>query len=104
VLNKADRLEAAAREQLARDWPDALLLSSRDPADIAALRERILAFFQRDMVEEELVVPYAQQRVVAEAHTTTHVLAESHDEHGTRLLLRAAPETLARLRSLLAKA
>ena len=104
VLNKADRLEAAAREQLARDWPDALLLSSRDPADIAALRERILAFFQRDMVEEELVVPYAQQRVVAEAHATTHVLAESHDEHGTRLLLRAAPEALARLRSLLAKA
>jgi GTP-binding protein HflX len=101
VLNKADRLDPAAREQLARDWPDALLLSSRDPADVAVLRERILAFFQRDMVEEELVVPYVKQRVVAEAHATAHVLAESHDEHGTRLRLRAAPETLARLRSLL---
>ncbi len=83
------------------DWPDALLLSSRDPADVAALRERIVAFFERDMVEEELLVPYAQQRVVAEAHATTHVLAESHDEHGTRLRVRAAPEALARLRSLL---
>ena len=103
VLNKADRLDPTAREQLAHDWPDALLLSSRDPADIAALRERITAFFERDMVEEELVVPYAQQRVVAEAHATTHVLAESHDEHGTRLRLRAAPETLARLRALLEK-
>jgi GTP-binding protein HflX len=101
VLNKADRLDPAAREQLAHDWPDALLLSSRDPADIAALRERLVAFFQRDMVEEELVVPYTQQRVVAEAHATTQVLAESHDEHGTRLRLRAAPEALARLRALL---
>jgi GTP-binding protein HflX len=103
VLNKADRLDAAARAQLAHDWPDALLLSSRDAADVATLRERITAFFERDMVEEELLVPYTQQRITAEAHATTHVLAESHDEHGTRLRLRAAPEAIARLRSLLAK-
>jgi GTPase len=102
VLNKADRLDAAQRESLAREWPDALLLSSRDPADAAALRERIVAFFERDMVEEELVVPYAQQRVVAEAHASTRVLRESHDEHGTHLALRAPPEALARLRSMLA--
>jgi hypothetical protein len=38
---------------------------------------------------------------VAEAHATAHVLAEHHDEHGTRLRLRAAPEVLARLRKLL---
>jgi GTP-binding protein HflX len=98
VLNKADRLDAAQREQLARDWPDALLLSSRDPADVAALRERIVSFFERGMVEEELVVPYAQQRIVAEAHATARVLSETHDEHGTRLRLRATPEVLARLR------
>jgi len=104
VLNKADRLDAAQREQLARDWPDALLLSSRDPADAAALRERIVSFFERDMVEDELVVPYTQQRVVAEAHASVRVLSEHHDEHGTRLRVRAAPEALARLRSLLTKA
>jgi GTP-binding protein HflX len=98
VLNKADRLDAEARSRLAAEWPDALLLSSRDPADVAALRERIVAFFQRDMVEAELVVPYTQQRVVAEAHASTHVLEERHDEHGTRLRLRAGPEVLARLR------
>jgi GTP-binding protein HflX len=98
VLNKADRLDAAQREQLARDWPDALLLSSRDPADVAALRERIVSFFERGMVEEELVVPYAQQRIVAEAHASARVLSETHDEHGTRLRLRATPEVLARLR------
>jgi GTP-binding protein HflX len=98
VLNKADRLDPEARARLAAEWPDALLLSSRSPADVAALRERIVAFFQRDMVEAELVVPYAQQRVVAEAHASAHILEECHDEHGTRLRLRAAPEVLARLR------
>jgi GTP-binding protein HflX len=101
VLNKADRLEPAAREALASEWPDALLLSSRDPADVAKLRERIVAFFERDMAEEELLVPYAQQRVVAEAHASTHVLSEMHDEHGTRLRVRAEPAALARLRGML---
>jgi GTP-binding protein HflX len=98
VLNKADRLDAEARALLAAEWPDALLLSVREPADVSALRDRIVAFFERDMEEAELVVPYAQQRLVAEAHATARVLSETHDESGTRLRVRATPEVLARLR------
>ena len=98
VLNKADRLDAAARERLAREWPEALLLSAKDPADVAVLRERILACFELGMVDCELLVPYAQQRVVGEAHASCRVLSESHEETGTRLLLRARPEVIARLR------
>ena len=102
VLNKADRLDAAAREQLARGLAGrAAALLARPAPTWRALRERITAFFERDMVEEELLVPYAQQRVAAEAHATTNVLAETHDEHGTHLRVRAAPEAIARLRSLL---
>jgi GTP-binding protein HflX len=103
VLNKADRLEAETRVRLARDWPDALLLSVRDAADVATLRERIVAHFERGHVEAELLIPYAQQRVVAEAHATARVLAESHDESGTRLRVRATPEVLERLREKLAR-
>ncbi len=101
VLNKADRIDAATRVRLALAWPDGLLLSCRDPADVATLRARIVEFFERDMVEAELVVPYTQQRVVAEAHAATRVLSETHDETGTRLRVRAEPETLARLRAAL---
>jgi GTP-binding protein HflX len=104
VLNKVDRLDAAAREQIAAAHPDALLLSAKRPEDAAALREDLLAFFERDMEEAELVVPYALQRVVAEAHANGHVLAESHDATGTHLRVRATPEVLARLRASLAPA
>jgi GTP-binding protein HflX len=103
VLNKADRLDAETRARLARDWPDALLLSVRDAANVSALRERIVAHFERGHVEAELVVPYAQQRVVAEAHAAARVLAESHDESGTRLRVRATPEVLERLREMLSR-
>jgi len=101
VLNKADRLDAEARERLASQWPDALLVSARDPQDVAALRARIVAFFQRDRVEAELLVPYAKQRVVGEAYACAQVLAETHDEQGTRLRVRATPQALARLRAAL---
>jgi GTP-binding protein HflX len=101
VLNKADRLDAETRARLAGEFPDALLLSVRDAADVATLRERIVAHFERGHVEAELTVPYARQRVVAEAHATARVLEERHDESGTRLRVRATPEVLGRLREML---
>jgi GTP-binding protein HflX len=99
VLNKIDRVDAAARERLASEWPDALLLSVRDPADVALLRERILGFFERDMVEAEILVPYARQRVVGEAHAACRVLSELHEETGTRLRVRGRPDVVERLRA-----
>lgn len=101
VLNKADRLDAATRERLAREWPEALLLSARAPADVAALRERLVAFFERGAVEAELSVPWAKQRVVAEAHARARVLDARSDAEGTHLRLRAQPEVIARLQALL---
>jgi GTPase len=101
VLNKIDKVDAATRERLAAEWPDAVLLSVKEPADVGKLRQRIVAFFERDMVEEDLVVPYAKQRVVGEAHSSCRVVEESHDEHGTRLRVRARPEVIARLRAAL---
>ncbi len=99
VLNKADRIDADTRARLATEWPDGILVSAKDPADVAALRERILAFFERDMEEADLFVPYTKQRLVGEAHTSARVLAERHDEAGTHLRVRARPDVLARLRT-----
>ncbi len=99
VLNKADRVDPDTRARLALEWPDAVLVSAKDPADVAALRERILAFFERDMEEADLFVPYTKQRIVGEAHTNARVLAERHDEAGTHLRVRARPDVLARLRT-----
>jgi GTPase len=101
VLNKIDKVDAATRARLAIEWPDAIQTSAKDPEAVARLRERIVAFFERDTVETELVVPYAKQKLVGEAHTSCRVLAESHDEHGTRLRLRARPEVIERLRAAL---
>ncbi len=99
LLNKADRLDEARRAELADAYPDALLLSSRSRPDVTALHARIVAFFERDMVEAELLVPYAQQRLVGEIHAACRVIAERCDESGRHLRVRAHPAVVARLRA-----
>ncbi len=76
VLNKADRLDHAERESRRREFPDAEILSAKTPADVARLRERILSFFEREMIDQEIFVPYAMQRLVHAAHESCRVLAE----------------------------
>lgn len=99
VLNKADKLAPEERAARIAEFPDAILLSAKDADDVTRLHAHIVGFFERDMVDEELFVPYAQQRIVSAAHEACRVLDESHDEHGTRLRVRARPEVVARLRA-----
>ena len=91
----------AARRAGAPPIRDALLLSAKSPADVARLREHIVEFFEREMIEDELVVPYAQQRVMSEIHASCRVLTEAYDEAGTRLRVRGPREVVARLRAAL---
>ncbi|MBX3026988.1 GTPase HflX [bacterium] len=99
VLNKADRLDAARRDDLRAAYPDALLLSARLPDDVAALRARIVQFFERDFVEAELLIPYARQRLVGDVHAACRVLDERCDDAGRHLRVRAHPAVIARLRA-----
>jgi GTP-binding protein HflX len=99
VLNKADCLDELARARVLAAHPDALLVSVKSREDLARVRERILAHFERDMEEAEVVVPYAHARLVAYAHEHGHVLDEKHEADGTHLRVRVSPAMLARLRA-----
>jgi len=101
VLNKSDKLDDERRNQLRQMYPDAVLLSAKVAADVAHLRERIIEVFEREMIDEEIVVPYAQQRVVSTIYESCRVLAETCDEVGTHLRVRGRPEVVARLRAAL---
>jgi hypothetical protein len=47
-------------------WPDAVVLSAKDPADVARLHGALAAFFARDLVEAELRVPWDRQQLRGE--------------------------------------
>jgi GTPase len=98
LLNKVDRLDEEARAALVARHPDAVLLSAHDPGDVAALRQRIIHFFESAMVDEALIIPYARQGVVGDIYEHARVVSETFDESGRNLVVRALPATLAKLR------
>jgi GTP-binding protein HflX len=104
VLNKIDRVDAAGRAALADRYPTALQLSARDPADVAALRERLIEQFAGKLEDAELDVPWAAHRVVHAIHERATVLAEHHHDAGTRLTIRAPSRVVAELRAALSAA
>jgi len=65
------------------------------------MRDRIVAWFERDMADAELFVPWAKGAVIGEIHARVRVLTESYEESGTRFAVRGKREDVARLRSLL---
>jgi GTP-binding protein HflX len=103
VLNKCDRLDEAARAALADEMPDAFLMSAKSPEDVAALRERVIDFFEREMAEDDLFVAYSDHRMVHAIHEACRVLGESHLETGTRLHVRAPRPVIDSLRASLAR-
>jgi GTP-binding protein HflX len=101
LLNKIDRVEEEQRTALAAEFPDALLVSARDPTDIARVHARVVEFFLEGAEEVELFIPWSKHAVVAAARESAVVTREEHEDDGTRLTVRATPLALARLRSML---
>jgi GTPase len=99
VLNKKDRLTPEQCEELAREFPDAILISTRDTNDIAMLRDNLLEFFEREMIDETVFLPYNLKGAIGEIRAQMRVLDEAFDEHGVQLRVRALPTQLERLRS-----
>ena len=96
VFNKIDGVgdaaaEEAARQSLSLRWPDAVIMSARRPADVARLRERLIAFFARDLVEQEVRIPYDQQHLRGEIFAACEVLGERYEEDGVYFRVRAHP-------------
>jgi len=100
VLNKIDKVAPAERDELAREFPDALLVSAKDPADVQRLREAIVGAFEASMTEVDLVVPYDAGRAIGEIHKV-HVLSESYEPDGVHYRVRASDSAIERVRALL---
>src|SRR5688572_24240933 len=103
VFNKIDKGgdEAAQREReaaLRAQHPECIVMSAKREADVARLREAITTFFQRDLVEAELFLPWSAQNLRGEIFASCKVLEERSDGDGSFLRIRGEPEAVKRLR------
>ena len=103
VLNKRDRLGPEDLASLKAEYPEALLLSTRSREDLKALRERIMRYFEREMIDEKLRLPFTAQGALAEIRVRMRVLSEDYDAEGLTILVRSTPEHLAVVKEKLAR-
>ncbi len=104
VFNKIDRVgdEAAQAEVTARlraEWPDALVVSAKRPADVARLHTALAAFFTRDLVETELRVPWDRQQLRGAIFAACQVLEERAEADAAVFRVKASADVLAKLQA-----
>jgi GTP-binding protein HflX len=102
VFNKIDRLgdEAVQREReslLRAQYPKCIMMSAKREGDVAKLRVAIVAFFQKDLVEAELFLPWSAQKLRGEIFANCEVLEERGGDDGTTFRVRGEPEAVKRL-------
>lgn len=98
ILNKRDRLDDKQTEALKAEFPEAVLISTRDQNDLSQLRDKIMSYFESSMIDEDIFVPFTAQGVIGEIRAKMRVLGESYDGNGATLKVRGTPETIAQIK------
>ena len=103
VFNKIDHVgdaeaQAECAAMLREKYPDCVVMSARRPDEVAQLRASIVAFFQKDLIEDTLFLPWSEQQLRGEIYANCQVLEESADENGALFRIRAEAEAITALR------
>jgi GTP-binding protein HflX len=103
VFNKIDHVgDAAAQAEreaaLQIRYPDCVVMSARRPDDVAKLRQAIVAFFQQNLVEAELFLPWSAQQLRGGIYASCQVLEEYSDSEGAFFRVRGEPNVVENLR------
>jgi GTP-binding protein HflX len=103
VFNKIDCVgdadaQAARTAALSAQYPDCMVMSARREDDVARLHAAIRTFFQKDLVEAELFLPWSAQQLRGEVFANFEVLEERANDEGTFFRIRGEPDTLGGLR------
>ncbi len=91
VFNKVDLLDGEARSALEGRYPLALRVSAETGEGTGELVERIAQAAAAADAHLEVLIPYQRGDLVSVAHERCHIVSETHEEAGTRLVLLVGP-------------
>jgi GTP-binding protein HflX len=109
VFNKidfvGDATAQAEREAALRiKYPDCVVMSARRPDDVAKLHQMIVTFFQQDLVESEIFLPWSAQQLRGKIYASCQVLEERSESDGTFFRVRGEPDAVKKLHDQLSPA
>ncbi len=94
VFNKADLVkEFFLPKLMERSYIGSVVVSSFRPEDMMRTRNAIYDFFEQDMVEMELVVPYQDTWLQSQIHEYSKVLQKEYLEDGAHFRIRVMRST-----------
>ena len=104
VFNKIDHVgdaeaQAACTAALRAQYPDCIVMSARNPYDVARLHRAIVAFFQQDLTEATIFLPWTAQQARGEIYAHCAVLEERADAEGAYFHVRGEADTINRLQA-----
>jgi GTPase len=100
VLNKADLLSEAEREEAELDHPEAVLISAQEGEGLDDLRERIEKAFEETLTEVELLIPYSEGGRLHELHEVAGELERTDREDGVLVHAKVPSAELHRFQDL----
>jgi GTP-binding protein HflX len=92
ILNKRDCLTAPQELELQNEYPEALMISALNKDDLKILREKIMLYFEKDMQDGDIFVPYSAKGIVGEIRAIMRVLDETYNEKGVSFRVRASSD------------
>lgn len=95
VYNKIDRLDNPHQKERLLRLPDSVAISAQGGEGIAALLERIRAFFRRLRVDAVLLIPYGDSGLLARLYDRGAVNAVEYTDGGIRVHASLPPEETA---------
>lgn len=98
VLNKSDQLSIEQQQALMKEFPDAMMTSTRNPADVSKLHKYIVDVAQQEMIEDEIIVPYTAKGIIGEIRSSMSVVNEDYEYNHIKLTVRSNAIDLARLK------
>lgn len=109
IFNKIDHVgdaiaQAECASKLRAQYPGCIVMSARRPEEVAELRLAIIAFFQKNLVEAELFLPWSAQQRRKDIYADCQVLSEHADETGAFFQVRGEADAIEKLRQQLAPA
>jgi GTP-binding protein HflX len=96
VLNKADALDADARQAVMFRHPEGILVSALTREGLTDLSEAIVAEFEKRLIDIELLVPYREGGLLSELHDLAGDLEREDTPEGVRVAMRLPRPVAAR--------
>jgi GTPase len=98
VFNKIDLLSREETAALKCEFPDALFISTKNNEDIKILYTYIRGFFEKEMSDESVFVPYHMKGAVGDIRESLRIINERYENDGIYFIVRGKKENIKKLK------